>query len=151
MLGSKAVGGSLERNVRFENNISDQRNTRRSIDKCTQRHRHTYFHIHTYQHIDPVCFHVSCFTSPPGVSLAGFSSMAVNVGHLGRRKGISRSGLSTVLDELKKKKFQMLHQDTPSRDAAMQTLMCRRAMANSCKTGRSRFCQSGRRRKNLAP
>ena len=30
--------------------------------------------------------------------------MAVNVGHLGRRKGISRSGLSTVLDELKKKK-----------------------------------------------
>lgn len=31
--------------------------------------------------------------------------MAVNVGHLGRRKGISRSGLSTVLDELKKKKI----------------------------------------------
>ena len=31
--------------------------------------------------------------------------MSANVGHLGRRKGISCSGLSTVLDELKKKDF----------------------------------------------
>ena len=78
--------------------------------------------------------------------------MAVNVGHLGRRKGISRSGLSTVLDELKKKKIP----DATSR----QTIKRRRDADIDVQTRYGKLLQDWkvtllpvgiRRRKNLAP